>query len=115
VACVQKLLVIAIIYSQQSKQRVLINFLGLSFYLNFFLKAIIMNASFDVNDQIFSKKFVFLKLKCELEVLNLSINQINSERDQLLEQINVILMSNKATSVKDLSPVVSEGFGFSFV
>lgn len=74
-----------------------------------------MNTTLDINDNTISKELVVLEFKSELEILDLGVDKINSKRVKFLKKINIMLMSNQPTAIKNFSPVISNGFGFSFI
>jgi hypothetical protein len=74
-----------------------------------------MNASLDMNDNTITKELVVLEFKSELEILDLGVDKINSKRVKFLKKINIMLMSNQPTAIKNFSPVISDWFGFSFI
>ena len=74
-----------------------------------------MNATLDMNDNTITKELVVLEFKSELEILDLGVDKINSKGVKFLKKINIMLMSNQPTAIKNFSPVISNGFGFSFI
>jgi hypothetical protein len=74
-----------------------------------------MDTTLDINDNTISKELVVLEFKSELEILDLGVDKINSKRVKFLKKINIMLMSNQPTAIKNFSPVISNGFGFSFI